>query len=547
MISAVADLTHHVRSILLSAPAGLNPSGVLHPSADGRFMLWILDLLVIAIGFVCSCAAFYGHLRARTLKISALTERRASEAKIQFRDALIASGAETVLLLGENASETFTPHGANTLLQAGMEGPDAKRLALFLDDLLKTAAPFEFVARARQRGAVVVRGAMVERRPVLFLKDLRVYAQRIDYHAALDALSVPVWIRAPDLTLSWANQAFVDATDAKSLENALATQATLETAEYSASPAPSGMAVDMQHTAGAASRKLSLSFARLRDANVVGMATDVTALVQAEATLRLNDEAANDMLEGMPVAISVFGKDQRLSKYNGAYAQMWGLSEDWLGSRPSFSQILDRLRENNRLPEQADFLAWKRQQLQLFSSCDDQNEEFWHLSGGKSLRVAVKPHLLGGIYILFTDVSAQLRLESAFTLLSQVQRATLDTVDDGIAIFGPDGRLVLHNQAFARQWHLKEEELNSQPHFTLVAKLAESRVGQDGIWSIVSTGLTSGEPERCAQWGKALRADGRVISLSMVRLPNGATIVTFADLTDLENFENLQRSSHAVA
>jgi hypothetical protein len=57
----------------------------------------------------------------------------------------------------------------------------------------------------------------------------------------------------------------------------------------------------------------------------------------------------------------------------------------------------------------------------------------------------------------------------------------------------------------------------------------------------------SAEPERCNDWGKAVRADGRIISLSMSRLPNGATIATFCDLGDLQKFEDAHREAPDVA
>jgi hypothetical protein len=46
-----------------------------------------------------------------------------------------------------------------------------------------------------------------------------------------------------------------------------------------------------------------------------------------------------------------------------------------------------------------------------------------------------------------------------------------------------------------------------------------------------------------------VRADGRTISLALSRLPNGATVVTFSDLTDLERFGTISQmySAHAAA
>ena len=49
--------------------------------------------------------------------------------------------------------------------------------------------------------------------------------------------------------------------------------------------------------------------------------------------------------------------------------------------------------------------------------------------------------------------------------------------------------------------------------------------------------MTSSEPERYSEWSRITRSDGRVVSLSLGRLPNGATLVAFKDLTDLERFQ----------
>ena len=113
-------------------------------------------------------------------------------------------------------------------------------------------------------------------------------------------------------------------------------------------------------------------------------------------------------------------------------------------------------------------------------------------------------------------------------------------------VFGTDGRLVMHNVPFARMWKLSESELDGQPHFAEIANLCTGRIGQDGIWGIVSCGVNSATPECFGEWSKTRRADGRVISLSLSRLPNGTTVVSFTDITDLEKFNALDASEAAA-
>ena len=156
------------------------------------------------------------------------------------------------------------------------------------------------------------------------------------------------------------------------------------------------------------------------------------------------------------------------------------------------------------------------------------------------MRLVIRSQGDGGLFVLCEDISAQLKLESSLNLMTQVQKATLDTLDEGVAIFGANGRLVLHNALFAKMWRLTESDLTGQPHLSEIAGLCAARIGQDGIWGIIASGVNSPSPERFGEWGKARRADGRTISLALSRLPNGATLASFADLTDLEEFRLLQ-------
>jgi PAS domain S-box-containing protein len=522
------------------------------PLTSGSYIVTIFAFSAAVIGLACCYWAAWMHARLGNFRIAAREDQRRADTATRFRDALLASGQEAIAVLGSDMKEPFFTGGGSDLLQAAIAGADAAELAGALDALLKTGTAFVRAARTRNGGTIAVRGIIVGQRAVLFLRDLGDADPTIDYRAALDALPAPVWIRGSDLALRWCNQAFLAAVGANKLRDVLASGLAIERSERELATAAhdGGDIIEAKRytSIGGRRRVLSLSLARLPDSGVAGIAIDVTDAVQVEAKLQLNADAYADMLEHTPLAIAVFDKDQRLASYNRAYMRMWGFTEDWLKTHPSKSDVLERLRDAHSLPEQRDFAAWKHSYLRMFDDCAGPIEEFRHLADGRSIRVVVQPHLLGGLFFQFEDVSERLRLEASFMMLTQVQRATLDAVNDGIAIFGPDGRLILHNRAFAKLWGLNEDELSGQPHLTKVANLAEARMGHDSIWSIVTVGVTSDEPERCAEWGKAHRADGRIISVSMSRLPNGATVVTFTDLSAVKRYQSeIAEKAHVAA
>ena len=252
----------------------------------------------------------------------------------------------------------------------------------------------------------------------------------------------------------------------------------------------------------------------------------------AERKLNHLAEGCVHALNQLGHAVAIFGHDRRLMFHNRAYARLSELTKTWLDGGPGEGEILDRLRELRRLPEQTDFAAWKRAQLELFETSGAAVEELWHLPGGAALRVVARRRPAGGFVYLFEDVSEQFRQKSAYNALIKVQQATLDTLQEGVAVFGTDGRLKLHNNAFARQWRLHDDELGNAPHLNAIANACERRFGRDRIWKTISASVTSASPDHLGGYFVVERSDERIISIALTRLPDGATLVTFSDLTD---------------
>jgi PAS domain S-box-containing protein len=541
-MSALVPIIQYLAAPLVSVSSTLAPAVAAanhRAQAGGDFTVAAFTVTVALIGIASIYWAAWAHARLANFRIAVREEQARANAAIKFRDVLLAGSGQGVVVLG--AQEPFSTANGTAMLQAGMSGPDAVALASGLDALLKNGNCFTLSVRT-EGNTLAVRGVPIGQRAAIYLRDLGHADTGIDFRAAMDALPVPVWVRGRDLALRWANRAFLAAAGISRLRDAVTANTTLDHSEQElVIAAQEGrQIVDAKRYAliNGERRALAMSLLPLPDSSVAGIAIDVTATAQAEARLQLNADASADMLDRMPDAIAIFGADRRLAGYNSAYAKLWSFPEEWLDTHPTQDEILDRLRETRQLPEQRDFAVWKREQLGMFEDFARSGEDYWHLPAGRSLHVTAQPHLLGGVFYCFEDISDRIRLETSFNMLAQVHRATLDTVEDGIAIFEPNGRLVLHNKAFAKMWRLTEDELSNQPHFSKLANLSVSHVGRDSIWNIVAAGITSGEPERCGEWGKATRADGRIISLAMSRLPNGATVVTFSDLTDIAQFES---------
>lgn len=504
------------------------------------------------VGLICIGWAGWMHGRLGRLRARMRHEKAKASATRFFQEALVNNATEGVVLMRGAGHEREYMGSGKDLLEACMDSPQASQILRALDRLTNDGTAFVLTARCAG-DAVIMRGMPVAGRAVLYFYCEEREDDQEQYRDILEALPVAIWKRDLAKGIGWANRAFLDTLGLDTLDDAIAANATIDWSEHDLA----ARAIEGRHAvAGRAStimkgepKTFSLQVAPVSATAVAGLAADISDTVRQEARQQLALDAQEDMLERIPFAVAVFNAEQRLVRFNGAYARLWSLPTDWLDTAPLYGDILDRLREKRRLPEQRVFADWKQGQLQALSIGGGASEQTWHLPHGASIRIAIQPHLQGGMFAVYEDITERLKLESSLNLLTQVQKATLDTLDEGIAIFGTDGRLVLHNALFAQMWQLSEAELGDQPHFAEIANICTARIGRDGIWGIVSCGVNSATPESFGEWGKAVRADGRTISLALSRLPNGATVVTFSDLTDLERFGTISQmySAHAAA
>lgn len=515
-----------------------------HEVGQSDYTLAAIVASSVILGIICSIWAVVTHIRSTGFRQSMRAALSRAQADIRFREAMITACPEAIAILGSDIGAPLSYRGGAGLLQSCLDGPDAATLAAKLEILLASGTAFTLSVRTASLPAVTVRGCAVGSRAAVFFRVDKTAAEpEADFCAALEALPQPAWIRNKHLVLTWANRAFLAATGSPTLRDAQLSNAALDASERDLARAASEGAdvVGARRYAviEGERRALAIDMRRLPDKSVAGFAVDTTELAKSQARLQLSADAFGAVLNTLETAVAIFGADQRLVTYNTAYVRMWHLPESWLDAHPTLGDVLDRLRELRFVPEQRNFAAWKQEHMLQFVEADQHVMETWHLPSGMSVDVRSQPYMLGGAVYLFRDISERLRNEASHQLLLQSHRAVLNTMVDATALFGPDGRLKIHNDAFAALWRLQDAELAGEPHLTRVADLCASRIGRDGIWSMISAGVNAAEPERLGEWGQLARADGKSMTLGLTRLPDGATLVTFTDVTDLRNFESL--------
>ena len=269
----------------------------------------------------------------------------------------------------------------------------------------------------------------------------------------------------------------------------------------------------------------------IKGEGVIGYAKDISDLEQSREEIERHVSALRDLLESSTSAMTIYGRDMKLKFYNFAFVNLWKMDESWLDTEPTYGDILEVMRDKRKLPEQANFKAFKQAQIKLFTTLIEPQEEFFYLPDGKTLRVIAIPHALGGILFAYEDVTDRLALERSYNTLIAVQRETLDNLHEGIAVFAETGRLTLCNPVFRKLWKLDEDFTGTEPHIRDVFGTCEGLFTTED-WPGYLDHLMARFQQRRLLTIRFERADGSVIDCSTVPLPDGATLLSFTDVTD---------------
>jgi len=371
----------------------------------------------------------------------------------------------------------------------------------------------------------------------------------------IEAAPFPMWYRGPDLKLGLVNSAFVHAVEGKDAAEVIERGAELIDAQGESSATAS--ALEAQESGRVVSkmqaaiirgerRMLRIANVPLSTGAVAGFAVDVQDLEDARAELARYIESQRELADRMTAGTAQFDADRSLSFFNRPFAVMTKLDPEWLAEGPEFDRLIERMRDEQRLPETRDFPSWKEERRGWFTSPDEVIEEEWMLPAGDHIRVVAQPLPDGGLRLFLEDRTEQLRLASARDTLLRVRAATFDNLFEAISVFASDGRLYTWNSRFLEDWELDEEWLTTHPRVDeLVPAMARKLVNPTAAAQIREM-VRQTTNERQSSSGRISMTDGRHFQFAAVPLPDGNALFTMVDVTDSTRIEAALRERAAA-
>ncbi|MEZ5813960.1 MAG: PAS-domain containing protein [Alphaproteobacteria bacterium] len=493
-------------------------------------------------------------------------------------DSAIAYSQSFCDMLGLKTIEKLTD------IQSKLSPGDAAALEGLFERLEQTAAPFTTHAKNHDGSKIFkISGAQgqstdaQDRFNILWLEDVsetfqarEAFKQEAEVKAkllkqlqvAFNALPQPRWMRDKNGKILWINEAYSDAAGLtistilnEQKELPVSTRKTKSAKDtpllgpaLAAKALQSGEKQQSQAHISIGGKRLLMRIIETPLPQLemtLGLCEDISREEELETSLKRHQSSNIELLEQLRTAIAIYGAEEQLEFYNSAFSQLWGLEDGWLNTRPRLGDIMEKLRDTRRLPEQADFRKFKQSWLGMFTTLIQPHDEMLYLPDGTALRMLVIPHSMGGLMMTFEDVTSRLELESSYNTLIAVQKETLDNLGEAVAVFGGDGRLKLSNPAFGRLWNLNPELLEGQPHISKIVEKLENFFTKEE-WPRRQKEFAAKALDRMMHEGRLKRTDNTLVDFTTVPLPDGGVLITYIDVTDTVRVENALREKNAA-
>ena len=257
-----------------------------------------------------------------------------------------------------------------------------------------------------------------------------------------------------------------------------------------------------------------------------GLSAD--SAVQAEASLRDFIQTLTKTFAQLQVGLAIFDSARKLQLFNPALLELTGLPIDFLSMRPSLLAVLDGMRDRNMIPEPKDYRSWRRQLVNMEKAASNGlYEEMWSLPSGQTYRVVGRPHPNGALALIIEDISSEMLRTRRYKADLELGQAVLDELDHAVAVFSPDGQLVMSNDAYANLWGHDPSDRLEEASVTTICRHWRENSAASTLWSQIETFVTN--PGDRLKWAADVRmTDGRMVNCQISPLAGGATLINFS-------------------
>lgn len=258
------------------------------------------------------------------------------------------------------------------------------------------------------------------------------------------------------------------------------------------------------------------------------ISADIAAIKLGGAQAQLRNA-----LETMSEGFAYYDRDDRLVIFNERYREMFAASAEIIRPGIRFEDVIRHGVAHGQYPDVGDdpeaFIA---RRLAIHREAGGRVE--MRLSGDRWVMLAEHRTPDGGIVGIRTDITELKRRSLEIEDQQILLRATLESLDDGVAVFDAEGMLVLWNLRFATLADI--DPVCLERGIGLPALLAVQ--GRDGVLGAEDIDFAVGPghlDDSRLTLGRRTARSGRVVRIELCWTPGSQTVLTLVDETEAEH------------
>ncbi|MBX9699901.1 MAG: PAS-domain containing protein, partial [Acetobacteraceae bacterium] len=259
---------------------------------------------------------------------------------------------------------------------------------------------------------------------------------------------------------------------------------------------------------------------------------DITPLARAEADARQRADLLQVMLDNMRHGIALYAPDRRLRLANRLAASLAGLAPDDFQPGATMEALIDRQHARGTFgigPAAAEHAAALKRLDRARHHSGTRR-----LPDGRLIEAASDPTPDGGFVVTWTDITARAEAEDAARRRAALLQGTLDGVRHGIALYGPDQRLLIANRLAAPAQGLPQldERIGMRFEDLVREQLALGLFGEGAEAERICAEVLALDRTRSHRYQRQL-PDGRIMEVRSDPTPDGGFVITHSDVTEL--------------
>lgn len=284
---------------------------------------------------------------------------------------------------------------------------------------------------------------------------------------------------------------------------------------------------------------------RTPDGEIVQTRSDITQLKQREADLvRVTRElhSRNTMfdllLDNMSQGLCLFDADQHIIFANRRYAEIYGLGLEHIRPGTTLREIL-QARVATGVYGGLDGEAFVREGVGSFRQ---KLSQVLKLADGRSIAVLRLPMPDGSLVSTHEDITEREELNARFAAQHIQLDAVMQNMVQGVAMYGPDQRLIVCNRRYLEMYRLSPEIV--KPGVALGDVMMHSasvgNYSEEEARRVLSERNETRDQKTRRTFKQHLR-DGRVIAVVSEPMADGGSIATCMDVSDAERHAEQMR------